>query len=206
MSVQAVLLDLLMATMDSMAVWAAAAGQRGLEWRDAVTSRMVAAPAYVPYEELVAQEARRLGLPAGSTTLLFRAWRHIEPWPDVQAVAGLELPIGFLTNCSTRLARLAARRSGLRARVVLSAQEAGWYKPDRRSYLAACRQLGSAPEDTLFVAGAAYDAAGARDAGLRACLVRRRDDTTVPVGVAQVDSLAEALGGPIGPIARLPGC
>ena len=204
---QAVLLDLLMATMDSMAVWSAAAGdrQRGLEWRDALTARMLATRAYVPYEELVSEEARRLGLPARSTALLFEAWRHMKPWPDAHALAELDVPIGFLTNCSVHLARLAARRSGLRPRVVLSAEEAGWYKPDRRAYLAACRQLGSRAGETLYVAGAAYDAAGARDAGLRAMLVRRRGDMTAPAGVRQVDSLAEALTRPIGSMARSAG-
>jgi 2-haloacid dehalogenase len=59
---------------------------------------------------------------------------------------------------------------------VLSAQEAGWYKPDPRIYQEACRRLRSPRESTLFVAGAAYDAEGAGAAGLRVLLVARRSD------------------------------
>jgi len=189
-----------------LAVWSAAAGDRGrgLEWRDAVTSRMVAAPAYVPYEGLIEEEARRLRLPAPSTGHLLEAWPEMNPWPDAQLLDDLDLPIGFLTNCSTALARLAALRSGLSPHVVVSAEEAGWYKPDRRAYLAACRGIGYRPEETLFVAGAAYDAAGARDAGLRVCLVRRRSETKAPTGVQQVESLADVLASQRGPISPPP--
>jgi hypothetical protein len=54
-----VLFDLLMAVMDSLAVWSAAARDpdRGLVWRDALTARMVDSASYTPYEDLVAEAA-----------------------------------------------------------------------------------------------------------------------------------------------------
>ena len=173
---RAVLLDLLMAVMDSPAIWAAAAGdeRRGLLWRDAVTRRITASPAYVPYEELVRELAGELALPGEAASELFDRWPEIEPWPDSAALARLAVPYAFVTNCSKRLAELAAGRSRLSPRFVLSAEEAGWYKPDPRIYHDACRRLGSPPDSTLFVAGSAYDADGAAAAGLQAVFVARR--------------------------------
>ena len=192
--VAGVLLDLLMAVMDSLAIWSAAARdhRRGLAWRDAVTARMVQSAAYVSYEELVATVARELHLPDRSTPDLFEAWGHMDPWPDATSLARLTVPYGFVTNCSRRLAMRAARRSGLRPDFVLSAEEAGWYKPDARTYRAARRKLGVPPRGVLFVAGSAYDATGARRAGLRAAYVARRSDQDLPdSGIARVTSLDE---------------
>ena len=68
----------------------------------------------------------------------------------------------------------------------MSAEEAGWYKPRPEIYRLACQRIGSSPADTLFVAGAAYDADGAARAGLRARLVRRRARTRNPQEVVEV--------------------
>lgn len=193
---QGILFDLLMAVMNSLDVWTAAAGDRelGLAWRDAVTARMQSSEPYVAYEALVAQAAEEFGLPSAATSELFDRWQTMQPWPDTDAVRRLELPYAFVTNCSANLARSAARASGLMPRFVLSAQEAGWYKPDPRSYLEACRRLGVPPERTLFVAGAAYDAEGAQRAGLHATLVRRRSDQQVSdTAIRVVPSLDRAL-------------
>jgi 2-haloacid dehalogenase len=176
--VQGVLVDLLMAVMDSLTVWSGAAGdsQRGLAWRDAVTARMVAHRSYAPYQDLVVVAARDLGFPVSAASELFGRWHRMSPWPDAAALARLTVPYGFVTNCSSRLAMIAARRSGLQPAFALSAEEAGWFKPDTRIYREACRRLGSPPERTLFVAGSTYDSEGAYQAGLQACLVTRRTD------------------------------
>jgi len=167
-----------MGVMNSLAAWTDAAGkpELGLRWRDAVTETMVAARAYTPYEELVASAARRLGLAATATRELLDAWSRMEPWPDAAALSHLSLPYGFVTNTSMDLARIAADRSRLRPRFTLSAQEAGWFKPEPAVYVAACRRLGTPPGQTIFVAGSSYDAAGAHVAGLPAWLVARRPD------------------------------
>lgn len=187
-NVHAVLFDLLMAVMNSLAVWSAAAGDQrhGLAWRDAVTRRMTASSTYEPYEDLVTGAATELGLPRKAVSKLFEAWREMDPWPDSAAVSRLALPYAFVTNCSQPLARVAAERSRLSPRFVLSAEEAGWFKPDPRIYHEACRRLGSSPDATLFVAGSAYDAEGAGAAGLQTLLVARRPDDPARHGGTRV--------------------
>jgi 2-haloacid dehalogenase len=193
-----VLFDLLMAVMNSLDVWAAAAGDRalGIRWRDAVTMRMTAARGYELYEGMVAAGARDVALPAHAVNRLRDAWREMEPWPDAARLFDLDVPYAFVTNCSTALAAVAAGRSGLRPAFVLSAEEAGCYKPDPRIYLEGCRRLGTAPERTLFVAGAPYDADGAAAAGIPAAWVPRRPDVQPPdSAVWVVTSLAEVANG-----------
>lgn len=174
----AVLFDLLMAVMNSLEVWSGAAGNRslGLAWRDAVTARIRQRTEYRPYEDLVRESAVELGLPRGAAGQLFERWAEMSPWPDATAVHRLAAPYAFVTNCSQRLADLAARRSELAPRFTLSAEEARFYKPDLRVYRDACSRLGFPPERTAFVAGSPYDAQGAHDAGLQSILVVRRDD------------------------------
>lgn len=191
-----VLLDLLMATMDSMAAWSTAAGDRslGLAWRDAVTDRMVEAGEYVPYERLVTDAGAAMGLPPHAPRRLWRAWRRMGPWPDTGAIARLGIPYAFVTNCSAELAVIAAERSGLQPAFTLSAEEAGWFKPRPGIYRLACERMGAEPANVRFVAGAAYDAIGASDAGLRAVLVARRQlDAVLPATIAVAASLDEAL-------------
>lgn len=188
-----VLLDLLMAVMDSLAAWSAAAGdrRRGLAWRDAVTARMIAAPLYVPYEDLVRTVAVDLGLPDTAVSDLFERWPAMTPWPDAAVLSRLTVRYAFVTNCSMELAMVAVDRSGLDPAFTLSAEEAGCYKPDARIYQLACLRLGTPPGRTLFVAGAPYDGVGARKAGLDVAIVNRRPDRPTPPRIEIVRSLAE---------------
>jgi len=193
---QAVVLDLLMATMDSISTWSSAAGDRelGLAWRDAVTKRMIAAGRYVSYDDLVVAAAAELRLPSESPNRLRAAWSEMRPWPDVAALQRLRVPFAFVTNCSTALAADAALRSGLEPAFTLSAEESGWYKPRPEMYRLACDRMGASVGEVHCVAGAPYDALGASAAGLRATLVARRPPAgPLPSGIAVVSSLAEAL-------------
>ena len=195
---RAVLLDLLMATMDSIATWSAAAGgrERGLAWRDAVTARMIDAGRYVDYDGLVARAAATLALPPNARLARRQAWSAMQPWPDAQALEGLGIPYAFVTNCSSELAAVAVERSGLRPKFTLSAEEAGWFKPRREAYALAVERLGLAATQVQFVAGAAYDAIGASNAGLSTTLVARRPLLEpLPEEVRVVGSLTEALEG-----------
>jgi 2-haloalkanoic acid dehalogenase type II len=191
--VEGVLLDLLMAVMDSTAIWAAAAGDRGrgLRWRDAVTAEMILGPRYTPYEELVVAAATEVGISRGKASALFEGWRTMAAWPDASVISRLAVPYAFVTNCSQSLADTAAECSGLQPRFTLAAEAAGWYKPDARIYRLACSKLGARPGQTLFVAGSAYDAVGARDAGLQSVFVARRPDQRVPETVPVLGSLHE---------------
>jgi 2-haloacid dehalogenase len=193
---RAVLLDLLMATMDSISVWALAAGDRdrGLAWRDLVTERMIAAGRYTPYESLVAEAAPDVRLPLNAPRLLHAAWANMRPWPDTDALQSLRLPFAFATNCSATLAAAAAERSGLRPRFTLSAEEAGWYKPRPEIYHLACERIEAAPEHVWFIAGAPYDAVGAAAAGLHSILVTRRPlKARLPAAIDTVTSLRDAI-------------
>jgi 2-haloalkanoic acid dehalogenase type II len=180
--IRGLLLDLLMAVMDSMRVWADTAGddRRGLAWRDATTRRMVEAGRYRAYDDLVAQAASEVGLAEHAVGALLDEWPRMKPWDDVAALDDLQLPYAFVTNTSRELARDAAARSTARPAFVLSAEDAGWFKPRPEIYREACRRLETAPAETLFVAGSPYDARGALQAGLRAALVIRRPEHGVP--------------------------
>ncbi len=185
-----------MATMDSMTTWSTAAGGRdlGLSWRDAVTARMIASGRYEPYEALVTAAAAALRLPDDAPRRLTDAWARMRPWPDATALEAIVVPYAFVTNCSTALAAEAVRRSRLRPAFTLAAAEAGWYKPRPEIYRLACDRAGVVPREALFVAGAAYDAAGAARAGLRSVLVARRPgERSTPAGVPVVASLGDAL-------------
>lgn len=160
---------------------------------------MIRAGAYVPYPALVEGEAASLGLPVDAPAALFGAWPGMALRPDAASLMRLPLPYGFVTNCSAALAAItgeSAIRARLRPRFVLSAEEAGWYKPHRAIYLEACRRLGLRPGETFYVAGSQYDAEGARAAGLRVALVARRPPASVlSPGILQAGSLPDALAG-----------
>ena len=191
-----VLLDLLMATMDSMATWASAVGdrERGLAWRDAVTARMVRAGRYVPYDELVRSAAGELGLAAEAPDRLRAEWADMRPWPDAPALERSGLPYAFVTNTSAALAAEAVARSGLEPRFVLSAEEAGWFKPRPEVYRAAIERMGMPMSAIRYVAGARYDALGAAEVGLDTALVARRPpEGPIPERIAVVRSLEDAL-------------
>lgn len=51
--------------------------------------------------------------------------------------------------------------------VVVTAERAGFYKPDARPYRMAVEELGRASERCLFVAGSSYDLIGASGVGLQ---------------------------------------
>lgn len=195
----AVLLDLLMATMDSVSTWSLAASdrERGLAWRDAVTERMIAAGRYVPYDDLVAAAAADLHLPAEAPSRLRAAWSELRPWPDVGALRRLHVPFAFVTNCSLALATEAVHRSRLNPAFTLTAEESGWYKPHSEMYRAACDRIGASVREVHYIAGAPYDALGASAAGLRATLVARRHPaSSLPPQIAVVSSLEDAF--PVG--------
>jgi FMN phosphatase YigB (HAD superfamily) len=72
-----------------------------------------------------------------------------------------------VTNCSVRLGRAAAARLQVPWDVVITAEEAGFYKPDPRPHRLALERLGIAPGEAAFVAGSGYDLIGTAAVGLR---------------------------------------
>jgi len=168
----AVLFDLLTALLDSWALWdsVAASEAAGRAWRSAYLRLTYDAGAYRSYEALVAQAAFATGLGRDAAETLAARYGELQPWPGVTAALGrladAGVRLGVATNCSEALGRVAADRVGVAFAAVVTAERAGFYKPDPRPYRLALAELGVAPEQCLFVAGSAYDLVGASRVGL----------------------------------------
>ncbi len=167
----AVVFDLLTALLDSWALWNSVAGssEDGLRWRRRYLEITYACGAYRPYETLVAEAAADAGLPSALAQDLVRRWDELQPWTEAPGVlrrlAG-RAPLAIATNCSVHLGQAAARRAGTLFSHVVTAEDAGFYKPRPEPYRAVLRALGTLPERTLFVAGSASDVPGAQGVGM----------------------------------------
>ncbi len=169
-SFEAVAFDLLTALIDSWSLWALVAGSQelGRAWGTASLRLVTSAGTYRPYEQIVHQAGRDVGLAAERADELLARWGELRPWPDVpDALAGLRSwRLGVVTNCSQRLAEIAASATGGRFDVIMSAEQAGAYKTDPRAYLAGLAALALPPERVLFVAGSPHDVPGAAAVGM----------------------------------------
>lgn len=169
---QAVLFDLLTALLDSWTVWNAAAGSdaKGRAWRGEYLRLTYGCGAYISYEQLIRDAARATGLPDRAPETLERRWLDLAPWSGVQdtldALHGAT-KLAVVTNCSQRLGEVAASRLKTRWDCIVTAERAGYYKPDPRPYLFALKSLNVSLHDAAFVAGSGYDLIGASAVGLR---------------------------------------
>lgn len=185
-----VLFDLLTALLDSWTVWNEAAGSeaQGRVWRAEYLRLTYGCGAYLPYEELVAAAAHNVGLKADVARKLEQLWPELPVWSGVQAaldaLEGRAL-LGVVTNCSKRLGTVAAARLHTRWDCVVTAEEAGYYKPDPRPYRFALEALGVKAEEAAFVAGSGYDLIGTHAVGLRTYWHNR-------VGLARPDAAPPA--------------
>ena len=175
---KAIIFDLLTALLDSWTLWnqaaeagagAAASPAHGLEWRTAYLDLTYGCGPYRPYEDLVEQAARQVGLGPEAPTYLLQHWDGLKPWPDaisvLEKLRGKGLKIGVVTNCSAELGERAARFFDFEA--VVTAEEAGWYKPHVKPYDDILAKLDVRAEDALFVAGSAVDVPGAAGVGMK---------------------------------------
>ncbi|SDH21264.1 HAD family hydrolase [Propionivibrio dicarboxylicus] len=169
---RAVLFDLLSALLDSWTVWNTVAGseQRGRAWRAEYLRLTYGCGAYVAYEDLVRQAAHNTGLPETVCEALAAEWPHLPVWSGVSetlAEVQRHCKLAVVTNCSQRLGRIAADRIGIAWDVVVTSEEAGFYKPDPHPYQMALEKLGVQPAQAAFVAGSGYDMFGTSRVGLR---------------------------------------
>ncbi|MGK6305894.1 HAD family hydrolase [Variovorax sp. DT-64] len=169
---RAVLFDLLTALLDSWTVWNAAAGceQMGRTWRAEYLRLTYGCGAYVPYENLVRQAAATVGLPAGAPQALDDHWDELPAWSGaIELLQALKphCKLAVVTNCSRRLGQRAAERLGIDWDVVVTSEDAGFYKPHPRPYRLALERLDVQPGETVFVAGSGYDMFGTASVGLR---------------------------------------
>jgi 2-haloacid dehalogenase len=167
-----VLFDLLTALLDSWTLWNAVAGDAdsGRRWRAEYLRITYATGAYRPYQALVAEAAEAAGLDRRLAAALDAHYDQLQVWPGVVPVlhrlsaAGVKL--GIVTNCSRRLGRVAVGRIDAAFDCVVTAEGAGYYKPDPRIYRLALDGFGVTPDRALFVAGSAYDLFGTAAIGL----------------------------------------
>jgi 2-haloacid dehalogenase len=108
-----------------------------------------------------------------------RVWHRLKPWPD--SVAGLtrlktKYIIAPLSNGNVALLTNMAKRAGLPWDLILSAELARHYKPDREAYLIAPDLLGVKREEVMMCAAHSNDLVAARSAGLRTAFIHRPDE------------------------------
>src|SRR5258705_5574988 len=137
-----------------------------MRWR-ASSQELLGGKRYRPFEQIVRESATAVGVDAKHAAELLRRWGEFEPWRDVPPVLDrLDGSRCFIvTNCSRKLGRLAAFRAG-RFELVMTAEEAGAYKPDPLPYRMALERLALDPAEVLFVAGSAHDVGGAARVGM----------------------------------------
>jgi 2-haloacid dehalogenase len=163
---------------------------------DAIAMAMVdnLTGAMAPLDELVAAAMRRRLRLAGSDVdrvtsaleLMGTMPAYLEVPGALEALRARGLRLGVLAQSSAGATDGVLRFAGLRDRfeLVLSAQDAGAYKPDLRPYRMAIERTGVAGGDICFVSTHWWDVAGAKRAGMRTGWVARRErallDTVPP--------------------------
>jgi 2-haloalkanoic acid dehalogenase type II len=167
----AVIFDLLSALIDSWSLWDDVAGGEGpgRRWRLRYLEITYATGTYRPYEDLVAESATDEGLGADAAAHLVDRWAELDPWPEAPAVLrrlGDTHRLGVVTNCSVTLGRAAARSLDVSFDAVMTAEEAGAYKPLAAPYERTLDALGTSADRTLFVAGSPGDIGGASAVGM----------------------------------------
>ncbi|WP_438390627.1 HAD-IA family hydrolase [Caballeronia sp. DA-9] len=169
---KAVLFDLLTALLDSWTLWNRVAGSEaaGRAWRAEYLRLTYHSGAYVPYEELVRQAALQVGLNESAARTLDAQWLHLAPWRGARDTLRRLVPhckLAIVTNCSERLGKQAAELFDIDWDVIVTAESAGFYKPDPRPYQQALDRLEVSAHDAAFVAGSSYDMFGTARLGLR---------------------------------------
>jgi 2-haloacid dehalogenase len=170
----AILFDLLTALLDSWTLWNIVAGspENGRKWRVAYLRRTYETGTYRRYETLVAEAAAEVGLSPTLATQLAARYGELKPWPEVREVLGAlrreGVAMAVVTNCSEELAATAVACTGIDFDVAVTAERAGFYKPNPRPYEMALDELGLVPGRCLFVAGSGYDLFGTSKVGLPA--------------------------------------
>jgi len=140
---------------------------------------------------------------------LNRAWHRLTPWPE--AVAGLarlkkKYIIAPLSNGNISLMTDLAKFAGLPWDVILGAELARHYKPDREVYQSAADILDVKPADVMMVAAHLGDLRAARQVGLRTAFVTRpkefgpegkpdlKGDASVEISATDFNDLARQMG------------
>jgi 2-haloacid dehalogenase len=102
---------------------------------------------------------------------------YLETPRALETLRGVGLRLAVLAQSSVAAADNVLRFAGLRDRfeLVISAEEAGAYKPDPRPYRLAVERTGAGPGELVHVSTYWWDVAGAKRAGLLTGWVARRE-------------------------------
>lgn len=105
-----------------------------------------------------------------------RVWHRLKPWPD--SVAGLthlkkKYTIAPCSNGNVALLNDMAKHSGLPWDLILGAELARHYKPDREAYMTSVELLGLKPGEVMMCAAHSNDLGAARSFGLRTGFIHR---------------------------------
>ena len=116
------------------------------------------------------------GLNEADIDNLNRVWHRLKPWPD--AVSGLtrlkkKFIIAPLSNGNVSLMTDMAKYAGLPWDLILGAELARHYKPDKEVYLTGAELLSLAPRDMMMVAAHQNDLRAAHGLGFRTAFVPR---------------------------------
>jgi len=130
-------------------------------------------------EELLMEFRMMPSLTDAEKDHLNRVWHRLKPWPD--SVAGLKrlkkkFTIAPLSNGNVALLTDMAKNAGLPWDLILSAELARHYKPDRESYLTAVELLGLKPTEVMMVAAHIGDLNAARSFGLQTGFIHRPNE------------------------------
>lgn len=168
---RAVVFDLLTALLDSWSLWnqVAQPAAAGLAWRKRYLELTYATGPYRAYEKIIQEAAQGVGVPRERADELLQRWGELKPWPETHRVLqALEekMPVAVVTNSSIALAKVAVAALGVSISTVITAEEAGYYKPHPQPYRLALQRLGCDAEQVLFVAGSPADVLGASAMGM----------------------------------------
>ncbi len=102
----------------------------------------------------------------------------LKPFPDVVAalerLRGAGLKLAVLSNGDRDMLKAAGPHIGFRFDYVISAEDAGYFKPNWKTYATAEQVIGVARSSCLFVANHAFDCIGAKAFGMRTAFIDRR--------------------------------
>ena len=108
---------------------------------------------------------------------LVSAIERLEPFPDARAALTrlkTRYQLTILSNGDPDMLRSARPHLGVEFDHIVSAAEAGSFKPHVATYRTAAELIGTPPDAILFVASHAFDCVGAKAYGMRTCFVDRR--------------------------------
>lgn len=138
---------------------------------------------HTPYREIghraVSFTLERAGIEhtSGEVQDLVSAIERITPFPEVpSALAKLhkDYKLAILSNGDRDMLEAAKPYIGYKFDMTISVQEAGYFKPHRKTYEKAAELLGLEPMECLFVANHTFDCVGAKAAGMRTVFIDRR--------------------------------